>query len=62
MIKIFFCLILFFSKFTYMLEDYVYVVGVVTIDVKKDGKFPENYTYVFTSYIKWLEENNVRWI
>ena len=45
-----------------MLEDYVYVVGVVTIDVKKDGNFPENYTYVFTSYIKWLEENNVRWI
>ena len=45
-----------------ILKKSTLVIGVVTIDVKKNLNLKKKTTYFFTSYAKWLEENNLEWI
>ena len=43
-------------------NDESYIISVVSLDAHSDEGYPPETTYIFSSYIKWLEENNLRWI
>ena len=46
---------------TQILSKNTLVIGIVTLDVSKKLHLPKT-NYMFTSYAKWLEQNNLEWI
>ena len=61
LLKILSTFLIFFYTSSQYLKKNTLVIGIVTLDVQKKLNLKKT-TYMFTSYTKWLEENNLEWI